>query len=87
MIARVVLLTDGLVGLLVLLDHRVLQFGILNLQLFAGKVLQDAGAERVAQHVGGGTQAVPTEARDTVEMYRQATHFCISINQHSHPQI
>lgn len=48
MVECVVLLADELVGLLVLLDHGVAHLSILILQLSAGKVLHDAGPERVA---------------------------------------
>lgn len=58
MIDDVVFLADQLVGLLFILDHRAAHLGILTLQLFAGKVLDDAGPQRVAQDVGGGPQAV-----------------------------
>lgn len=63
MIECVIFLADKLVGLLILLDHRVAHLSILTLQLSTGKVLHDASPERVTQHVGGGTQAVPTEKR------------------------
>ena len=59
----VVLLADQLVGLLVLLDDRVAHLVILVLQLPPGEVLHDAGPQRVAQHVGGGTQPVPGARR------------------------
>lgn len=66
---RVVFLADQLVRLLVLLDDRVAQLGVLVLQLAAGKMLHDAGAKRVAQHVGGGTQAVPWWMRQEKRLF------------------
>lgn len=59
----VVLLADQLVGLLFILDHGAAHLGILAQQLFAGKVLDDAGAQRVTQDVGGGPQAVTSGAK------------------------
>lgn len=56
----IVLLADQLVGLLLVFHVRVAHLSVLTLQLFAGKVLDDAGPQRVAQDVGGGTQTVST---------------------------
>lgn len=59
----IIILADQLVGLLFILDHgAAAQLGILTLQLFAGKVLNDAGAQWVTQDIGGGPQAVTTGA-------------------------
>lgn len=55
-----VLLTDQLVGLLLVFHDRVAHLSVLTLQLFAGKVLDDAGPQRIAQNVGGGAQTVST---------------------------
>lgn len=62
MIDDVVFLADQLVGLLLILDDGAAHLGILTQQLFAGQVLDDAGPQRVPQDVGGGPQAVATEA-------------------------
>lgn len=61
----VVLHVDHRVGLFLLFDHGAVRVTFLSLQLLAGKVLHDAGADRVAQHVGGGTQPVPAESGET----------------------
>lgn len=63
MIDDVVFLADQLVGLLFILDHRAAHLCILTLQLFAGKVLDDAGPQRVPQDVGRGPQAVTRGAQ------------------------
>lgn len=60
MMDYIVLLADQLVGLLLVFHDRVAHLSVLTLQLFAGKVLDDAGPQRVAQDVGGGTQTVST---------------------------
>lgn len=63
MIDDVVFLADQLVGLLFILHHRAAHLCILTLQLFAGKVLDDAGPQRVPQDVGRGPQAVTRGAQ------------------------
>lgn len=59
MVERFIFLADKVVGLLVLFDYRVMNLGDLIVQLSAGKVFHDASPQRISQHIGGGTQAVP----------------------------
>lgn len=58
-IKGVIFLADKVVGLLILLDYRVVNLDILIVQLSAGKVLYYASPQRISKHIGGGTQAVP----------------------------
>ena len=72
-IFKITILGDELVGLLPL---PLLQHGVSHLHVFAAQLvprqeLHDAGADRVAQHVGGGPQAVP-EVRHGREKQRES---------------
>lgn len=59
MIDHLIFLANKLVGFLILLENRVAHLSVLILQLCAGKVLQDAGPEGVAQDIRCGAQTVP----------------------------
>lgn len=53
---HLILSADKMVGLFM---HKATWVTFLRLQLLAGKILHDASAERVAQHVDSGLQTVP----------------------------
>jgi len=59
MLERVVLLTNQLIWLFILLDHRVVHFYILVLKFLSWQMLNNPSTKWISQHIGGGPESIP----------------------------
>lgn len=59
MFETMVLLADELVRFFIDLNHRAADPSIQVLQFLSWQMFHNAGSERVSQHIGGGSEAIP----------------------------
>lgn len=59
MLERVILLTNQLIWLFILLNHRVVDFYILVLKFLSWQMLNNPSTKWISQHIGGGPESIP----------------------------
>lgn len=59
---------DQVVGLRILLNHRLPELAVLCIQLMPRQVLHNPSSQGVPQHIGGGSQTVPGKQQRRVTM-------------------
>lgn len=68
-----VILEDQVVGLFIILNHRVIKLTVLCFQLMPRQVFHYASSQRISQYIGGCSETVPVKQQRRMTLGRFPT--------------